>query len=246
MKYFISEPWFAFRELFTNKNEIKNELKELHNNGFLIIKNFLSKEKCNSLITDFKKNLSNEKVWRDDVKSDTRIFGIEKKAPDFDEIFNTYKLKKIYNSYVSSTQKSIILCNHIIPKKENLGSGGGWHRDSMHRRQLKYIVYLNDAKIENGCFQYLPSSHKIIEKLKINLILSKPLGNYRYSQEDIDKLSKSGYKISSLEGNAGDLIIVDTSGIHRGHPISKGERFATTKYMWERKVPSSISELLIN
>ena len=43
-----------------------------------------------------------------------------------------------------------------------------------------------------------------------------------------------------------DLLIVDTSGIHRGHPISKGERFATTKYMWETHVPSSVSELLID
>ena len=246
MKYFISEPWFIFRELFANKKNIKKELKDIHDNGFLIVRDYLKKDKCNSLINDFKENLSNEKVWRDDVQSDTRIFGIERKAPDFDEIFNTPELNQIYNSYISSTQKSIILCNHIIPKKENKGSGGGWHRDSMHRRQLKFIIYLNDTKTENGCFQYLPKSHKIIEKYRINRTLSKPLGSYRYSQDEIEKLSRSGYEVSNLEGNAGDLLIVDTSGIHRGHPISKGERFATTKYMWETHVPSSVSELLID
>ena len=89
MKYFISEPWFIFRELFANKKNIKKELKDIHDNGFLIVRDYLKKDKCNSLINDFKENLSNEKVWRDDVQSDTRIFGIERKAPDFDEIFNT-------------------------------------------------------------------------------------------------------------------------------------------------------------
>ncbi|MDA8958844.1 phytanoyl-CoA dioxygenase family protein [Akkermansiaceae bacterium] len=245
MKYFISEPWFILREYFSDKGKVSDELKDIHRQGFTIKRNFLDQDKCLSLIDEFKSNLSNEKVWRDVVQSDTRIFGIEKKSPSFGKIFDTLDLKNIYNCYISAAQESIVLCNHIIPKAENLGSGGGWHRDSMYRRQLKFIVYLNAAKTRNGCFQYIPKSHKVLEKYRINRALSKPLGDYRYTEGDIEKLAKKNFEPVSLEGNAGDLLIVDTSGIHRGHPILEGERYAATKYMWERKVPKSIQDLLI-
>lgn len=245
MKYFISEPWFQLRETLISKKNISSELKAIHKNGFIVVKDFINKEKCDFLIKKFEENLSNKKVWKDDVNSDTRIYGIENIEKEFDTIFHREELNSIFRSFISSSMKSIILCNHIVPRKDNKGSGGGWHRDSIHRRQLKFILYLSDAKVENGCFQYMSGSHKVWKKFTMNKYLNKSYGAYRYSENEIEKLVKNGYSVKNIEGQAGDLIIVDTSGIHRGHPITSGERYAVTKYMWERRIPESIRKILV-
>lgn len=246
MKYFISEPWFLLRELFTSKKSVKTELQEIHNKGFVVKKNFISKEDCSLLIEEFNKHKGNIKAWRDSVGSDTRLHGIENKVKKFSDIFDNEELNGIYTSYINSSMKSMILCNHVKAVKNNIGSGGGWHRDSIHRRQLKFILYLTDATRENGCFQYIPQSHKTINKFRINKHLKKGYGEYRYTPDDIEKLLQSTeFENIDVVGNAGDLIIVDTSGIHRGSPIIRGERYAATKYMWERKIPQNVKQLII-
>lgn len=247
MKYFISEPWFFIRELFISKKGVQEELNKIHKQGYVVFKNFLNKEKCSFLIEEFEKNISNPKVWKDAIGSDTRLHGIERKVSEFSTVFGDDKLIKIYNNYIHSSMKSMVLCNHIKPVESNLGSGGGWHRDSINRRQLKFILYLTDAKRENGCFQYMPKSHWLSNKYKINKVLGKGSGEYRYSEADISTLITSSreFNVIDIEGKAGDLIVVDTSGIHRGAPIVQGERYAATKYMWERKIPAGIQELII-
>ena len=247
MKYFISEPWFILREFFVSNQGIKEELKEIHKNGYVVVENFIKEEMCSFLIEKFNEHKENPKAWKDAVGSDTRLHGIEKKVKEFAEIFETEKLNKIYKNYVHSSMESIILCNHIKPIENNIGSGGGWHRDSIHRRQLKFILYLTDAEVQNGCFQYIAKSHKVQNKYQINRTLKKRSGEYRYSEADIISITGNSeeFKITNISGKAGDLIIVDTSGIHRGAPIKKGERYAITKYMWEHNIPQSLKDLII-
>ena len=42
------------------------------------------------------------------------------------------------------------MANKLIYKKGNLGSGGGWHRDTFFKKQLKFIIYLSDVGEKNG------------------------------------------------------------------------------------------------
>jgi len=245
MKYFISEAWYKLRNTFNdNKNalEVRSKLKD---DGYFVYKNFLSTEKCNSLIELFNNNKDRENVWRDDLKSDTRIYGIDRVEGAFSDIFDNTLLRQISKSYISKELNKIVLCNHIIPKKNNKGSGGGWHRDTINRRQLKFIIYLSDATINNGCFQYIKGTQNVFEKYKINRLLKLPLSEYRYNDHNIDTLLDNDYKVLNIEGKSGDLIIVDTSGIHRGKPIIENERYAVTQYMWDSKIPKSIENLIV-
>ena len=245
MKYFLSEPWYVLNEFLSNSIGVEEDIKGLKSNGFILKRNFISNELCLKLIKSFKKHKNHTGVWRDPENSDTRIFGVENLEPSFGEVFVDNVLNKIYSYYIGKKQNSLILCNHLLPKKGNLGSGGGWHRDSMNRRQLKFIIYLTDTNEESGCFQYIAKSHRVIQKFKLNLSLGKPLSEFRYSEKEISNLEKVGLKKINLTGKMGDLIIVDTSGIHRGRPIIKGERFAITKYMWDSKIPSSNKSLIV-
>ena len=55
---------------------------------------------------------------------------------------------------------------------------------------------------------------------------------YRFTEEEVDAiLLKVGHlKLSTLTARAGDVILVNTKGIHRGKPVEEGVRYATTIY----------------
>jgi hypothetical protein len=166
--------------------------------------------------------------------------------PEIRNVFARPVLEGLYKKYVDRNQlNSFIMANRVTPKPGNLGSGGGWHRDSINRRQLKFIVYLSDVGSVNGNFQYMPKSHRVWDKLGQNRFLKKGLSEYRYSQENIDTLVKNGNRVDELTGSQGTLIVADTSGIHRGKPIVEGVRYAMTNYMFDHKIPAHIENLLL-
>ena len=47
-----------------------------------------------------------------------------------------------------------------------------------------------------------------------------------------------GFKISTITGKAGDLILVNTRGLHRGAPLTEGTRKAVTTYSFRNKIPN--------
>ncbi|MBW2962894.1 phytanoyl-CoA dioxygenase family protein [Mesonia aestuariivivens] len=235
MKYFLSELKYSFNNLVTNSNQnyvqAYNELKE---KGFVIVENFISKDNAAELRKEIDYYLKKDYSWNDNAGSDGRVYGIERVSDLFKNLFKNEKLHYLYSKYIDAKNcNEFIMANRVEYKEGNLGSGGGWHRDSMNRRQLKFILYLTDVNEESGCFQYIPGTHKPLEKYRINKSLSKKLSDPRYSQEEISKLvSNSAYNIEDLIGEQGTLIVVETSGIHRGKPIEKGYvRYAATNYM---------------
>ena len=247
MKYLISEVKYLLNEGLTSlPQDLDGIYKTLKKDGYVAIPNFASEEDCEKLKQDFQENLDNEKVWRDANGSDQRIYGIEFLSEGFRKLFKQDFLDSIYAKYIDrSNFYHFLMANNVIYKEDNLGSGGGWHRDVMNRRQLKFILYLNNVSEENGCFQYLPGSHSISDKWKINRSLKKESSVVRYSEEDIAKLP---YEVKDLAGAKGTLLIVDTSGVHRGKPITDagGERFAVTQYMSDVPFPSHVTRLLVS
>ena len=55
--------------------------------------------------------------------------------------------------------------NKVKYNKNNLGSGGGWHRDDFNF-QFKAILYLNDVSMDNGPFQLIENSNGLINIIK--------------------------------------------------------------------------------
>ena len=220
-----------------NYNKVLIDLKK---DGISTCPNFIENKKIKILISNFDKFLKNKNnVWTDSQNSDNRIYGIDILDPIYREIFESEDLKKIYSNYISSKDKhSFVMANKLEFKKNNLGSGGGWHRDTFFSKQLKFILYLTDVNHQNGAFEYIPRSHFKSYKLK-DLF-------FRFKQKNIRRYADKNFKnVIQITGKAGDLIIVDTSGIHRGSPIKKGERIALTNYLCHHPFSKGVMNQLV-
>ena len=133
-----------FIETDIDKKE-KKILKNLKKNGYYILEDFLSKNICDKIIKriDFFLKNNSKFFFCDKQKSDYRIWGSENIFEEINSYFNNQFLRKIGQSFFSkSIVNYLCLANRVFYKKNNLGSGGGWHRDSFGS-QYKTILYLN-------------------------------------------------------------------------------------------------------
>lgn len=160
------------------------------------------------------------KVWRDDTGSDIRIFNAERKIPAFQSIYDTM-LTYYTNQRGKAPNYSFLMVNRVVPKPNGAGSGGGWHRDSW-MNQNKVFAFLSDVSEENGPFEYIPGTGSIIAK---GLDFIRYGRSLRTPDERVTSKPKQ-----SLVVNAGQGIYLDTTVLHRGRPIAKGQRYAATLY----------------
>lgn len=237
MKYLLTELKHIWNELFVHC-EGQAEYQELKDKGFLVKENFLSKIECELLISQVESYVENGLIsWIDELESDVRIFNFSSDVFSSNEHLD---ISGLYAKYISSnTCNKFIMANKLVYRENNKGSGGGWHRDNLNKRQLKFMIYLNDVDENGGAFEYIPESHKVSSKFFTNSFNN----NFRYNSDDISKLYPN--KSIKLSGKAGTLIAFDSSGIHRGSPILKGKRYALTQYMFDREVPLHIRNLFV-
>ena len=235
-----------FRKLFvTNRNIIV--VKSLKKDGLYIVPNYLSKNKCKQLRDKIDEFISNNKtnVWQDAQGADSRIYFINELNEEFQEIYEKNYFKSVLKEYCGITQpEGFLLAGKINSVEGNIGSGGGWHRDSPVSHQLKAIIYLSDVDTENGPFQYIKGSCS-----KKDVITSyfkkifKP-GQYRFSDTEIDNyISETGNVVTDIVAEQGTLIFADTKGLHRGKPIEVGERYVLFCYYWNKKIPGHFEGL---
>tara|TARA_Y100001958_G_C21177349_1_gene507891 strand:+ start:401 stop:1189 length:789 start_codon:yes stop_codon:yes gene_type:complete len=211
-----------------------NFAKELKKKGYCIIENFYTDQECLELIKIIDEKLldTSKNILEDETKSDQRIFFSEKLSKKINQYFENNLIKKIgqfYSKY--HIVPGFTLANKVTYKPKNLGSGGGWHKDAYYP-QFKSILYLNDVNFENGPFQLLDQSNKLMKSIKISIKLKKGYPNTRFSEEELKNLSNE--KKITLIGKAGTLILFDGSLIHRGSPILNGKRYALTNYYFPK------------
>jgi len=242
MKYFLGEIKYYINFLFTNDSEL-HYIKEIRKNGITVIPNFLKVEECRFHIDNINNCIKTKKVsWNDIDNSDVRIFGYENLVKKTSNMF--IKLDFIYKNYISrKTKNSFLMANRVCFEKNNKGSGGGWHRDSLNRRQLKYMIYLNDVSFTNGAFEFIPKTHRAMSKFKTNHFLTKKT---RYTDSEMEKYKKT-FPSKLYTAKKGTCIIFDSSGLHRGTPLTeKGSvRYAITNYMFDSEIPNHIQKLII-
>ena len=225
-----------------NSNVIIKEkplIEHIKKHGYVIIPNFYNKDMCNKFIVQIDKFINNNSalISRDKANSDNRIFGAEYISPLFKRSLKkmmnfTNRVGRIYLQQDISL--FMMMANRVIYKKNNNGSGGGWHKDSFSK-QFKSILYLNDVNETNGTFQLVKNSNNDFFMLKLILKLGKKFPVTRFSDSEINQFVKNKKKqIVNLTGKAGTLILVDTSIIHRGCPLLNGKRFAITSYYFPK------------
>lgn len=230
-----------------------NWLRELQVKGAVMIPNFLSDSVCDEIISsiefaisDFKKEQdevvkSVEKtkfgwerpagysVWKDEHESDFRVFHAEKLNSEIQKFYSNQDLLDIGSEYLQTDlHMKFTMCGRLEYKPENLGSGGGWHRDMKFRRGFKAMVYLTDVDENSGPFQFLPGSSSA--NYHLTHVLEKE--QYQYTHKEVLSFLKGDEsKIMSCVAPKGTLLIFETNLIHRGKPIDQGRsRFAMTNY----------------
>jgi hypothetical protein len=196
-----------------------NDLKQY---GIFSINNFISEEECELIIKETKTlTVDSSKVRVDSLPSEYRVWNAEKVFPSIQRFLNSEPVE--FCSSNLSLEPSFCIYNHIKPGE--YGSGGGWHRDTRFQNQYKCIVYLTDCNEGNGNFAYLRKSHLNNSAYVLTRFMDffkKP--RYDYLKKIFNRFSKNIY------GSKGTAIIVNTTGIHRGTPVTKGERHALTIY----------------
>jgi ectoine hydroxylase-related dioxygenase (phytanoyl-CoA dioxygenase family) len=206
------------------KSRIDQKLDEYDKEKWLAIRAEIDEEKLKWGVADH----DGSRLWIDAVGCDQRILHAELLAQAiYDFAFN-----KTFTDSGSAFLKSKIelkfcMANRSRYRDSNLGSGGGWHRDSNYKKSFKALVYLVDTNESNGCFQYLPKSSSISH----HLMKTNTPDKYTFTDEEVKKMISRESDILSVCGAKGTLVLFDTNGIHRGKPLEYGgERYALTNY----------------
>lgn len=223
--------------------------KILREKGYVALEGYFSAEQCALMRNEIDTILDkySDYVQTDSHDSDHRLFGGNNASALINDLYwNNELLKNVRNCFyehediVGST-----LVARMDAKAENLGSGGGWHRDMIFGRQIKSIAYFSEVKLENGPFQLLTNSHKDSSILETIARCDVKAFQNRFSNDDIEKITKEGdYETLTFTAKEGILLLVDTTSIHRGMPIQTGSRYALTNYWFENKIPQHIEKLI--
>ncbi len=216
-------------------NKEKEALLEIQKNGYTVIPNFFDKESCELCIKDMDVMYDTKKEFVHNTEyADSRIFGAEDLSENIRKFADDSFLHKIANAYNAvPTSNGFTLAGRIKAIGHEFGSGGSWHRDS-YFRQFKSLLYLTDVNVKNGPFQVIHRSHESkqisIDSKNANLESMQ----CSFNQNIVEKiLNENPDRLKTLTGNAGTLVLVDTSIIHRGLPLEDGIRYALTNYFFE-------------
>jgi len=200
----------------------KGKLKELTNKTVMTQENYLSAETCEKIkgiIDTLVDDAGNRRLWKDSLSSDNRILGFENDIGSLIDEFHIDHWIRAIDEYTGKRTRSwFLMANKLLPRNNNLGSGGGMHRDSAYSHQVKCIWYLSDVGTNNGPFCYVPDSNRSILKTANKY----PIGQTRFEHMHDD--------IVEVVAHQGALVIADTRCIHGGKPIKSGCRYAITLY----------------
>ena len=185
---------------------------------------------CKLIINKFDE-LNNKQIFSTKKNDDIRMFGFEKVLDkNITNLFFDIDTKSSIKFFKKKPLYQTLMVNKTFEPSDKLalGSGGGWHRDSYLKKQLKTIFYLTKVNIENGPFTYLEPKLKIFSRFY-------PMKT-RLSANADKKLNFCSNKISITSEKPGLGFSIISNYIHRGIPPINGVRYAVTVYsVFEKK-----------
>ena len=219
--------------IISKKIEVEKSVKKLNEDGYFLIKNAID----NDRVEKIKKELSNKIGF---YRSDK----IEKKEVKLD-LNNPYATQ--YNYYPNDLMnikgiQEILLDQQLLTLVQKYLNGlpiidrvnswytfpssspddaaaQYWHFDMERPKWLKVFIFLTDCNIDNGPHEFIKESHKP-DGIPLEI---RRKGYQRISEKEIFNFyPKEKKKIFIVE--KGDLLIEDTSGMHKGNQLIKGNR----------------------
>ncbi len=170
--------------------------------------------------------------------TEKRIWGSHTKDPAiraFGEISDQV-MRAVFNAQ-PKVKTVLSYSNHPIPQEDRLITGR-WHLDSL-RHQYKLFCFLSRTEERTGPLEVVPGTHRTAFKMwslmSGQYIAPSDLGSgkrryQKLNEQWVDaKCRKSGGSVPFL-CEAGTLILVDTSAIHRARPCLEGHRYALCAY----------------
>lgn len=225
-------------------------VQQIKQDGFMVFQNLYTNGICDRLKNEVDQlHVSySDQLWKDRYLADKRLFGANQVSDLIDAFYSNEFINSIRDCYYQSKNiTGFTMASRIDAVENNVGSGGGWHRDSIFEPQLKAISHLTDVSINNGPFQYLAQPHSHPSKLAVIKKANLLANQNRLNQSIVDQLQmESEYKLTTFTAKKGTLIIVDTTGIHRGSPIVEDSRYALTNYWFLNKIPTHIKALTVD
>tara|TARA_A100001011_G_C14321791_1_gene851123 strand:- start:8164 stop:8952 length:789 start_codon:yes stop_codon:yes gene_type:complete len=220
----------------------KSEVSKLKKEGIFVKDEiFISKSKCNELRNKIDNHIASGEanLWQDDLKSDNRFYFAENLDSSFKELFENEYIRGVLKGYTGfKNPKGLLLAARLDYKNGNIGSGGGWHRDSPFSHQFKAVCYLSNVDEKSGPFQIFKKTHLILNIFKLFVMSSFKLDQYRYANKEAENFKKAtGSSPTSFLGDEGKLAFIDTKALHRGKPIASGSRYVIFWYFWENSIP---------
>jgi len=224
----------------------KTMLESVNKDGVIVVEEYWTAAQCSAArnTLDILLESYKDQAWKSEDGADQRLFGAEKLDPTLAAFWEDEELQALATAYEDRPEgMGFLMANRIYATESNLGSGGGWHRDSAANHQFKAILYLTDVAEENGPFQYIKGSHRAKTLVTDEVKFHFSQHQNRFTEEEIaPKLVKQPAELFTAK--AGTLILVDTRGIHRGMPIKKGVRYAMTNYYLPH-INSNFQNLLV-
>ena len=242
LKTIISYLLFSIKKFINikNKNKINRNLsnsfkkeiyKAIKKNGFYIIDNYLDESQCRQLIKDINIAINDYSIYVHS-KSDKRLFGIEQASKLCKNFYSDNLFKEISNLVNGENTYCAFTLAGKLGEIKGGSSGGDWHRDAFFC-QFKSMIYLTDVDDQNGPFEILPGSHRLMNLIGHIKYANLKYNQYRLSENEVKKIeNKTGKKRKTIKGNRGTVILFNSSTIHRGSPIISGERYSLTNYYY--------------
>ena len=234
-RYKIIHFFYKEKSILNNNDQDYNSLKQLENDGYVIIKNFFEKEFVENIKLEFEKNYKenfenffyikhpnrkniNDKININNISENTNYVSLRDPL-EYIPLIVKFLNERLYNLIQSYFKCKIGLTSINLRKSfvNNLQDAETniYHKDENSFNLLKVFIYLNDVDKNAGPFMFVKKTHK-----KTNLESFK---NYRINDKVINSKFSSD-DIISLTGKIGDVIIANTRGFHKGKKVINKER----------------------
>ena len=222
------------RKIIFNKHSAI--INPLMNDGIYVIPDYLTEEQCNKACVELSEVFAtkNQFVQSND---DKRVFGVECYVEVAAWLKNDTFLSDIAEYVNGEPSEAFFVLGGSLEAGNNGSSGGGWHRDAYHS-QIKGMIYLTDVTVNNGPFEYVKGSHKLSSIIRQHRNENIELLQDRFSDADALTIIQkdSNHKVV---GRRGTLVLFNSTGLHRGAPISDGLRLSLTSYIYPTRLRKS-------
>ncbi len=229
--YFVTYAgYLTSKKLSPNETASSSFLQDLRHNGFVVIPQFLNPKDTKSIFESINSCLSVDNTNPND-KPYEQVEEPFLACPEICDVAVNQTLLDLIDdyygrsAYITGVNLRVSYANKLPAKHTQL-----FHVDKGGSKLLKAFIYLNDVDIDGGPLVYIRQSNtRKFPFWNRSYRLSDEVLRRKYPREDI----------VPIVANAGDLIVADTFGFHKGmKPIARNRALLTINYCFHREFGS--------